>query len=284
MKSKAKTFGLSFVIGMVVYFCSGADAHAVFPENIWDLHVNGVTAGVAHLDFATDKTLTGYFAIRPARKSSSVSINYGYFPVKGEWDYETPSKVVGFFSGGSDEVPFDVSFSATGKTNKIKIKAISNSGPMTLQGKVAIPLNDFDLTSWSAEVFKDGVRFTELYDLSRRLTDCVRLDKTDPENPTCPGSEVIATPLNLYAFQTEDSGGGGPGYELTGRVLLSWGNQIGVVVEELQIDKDTGEVANDGDVRAATGVLKAHGTKSSMQAADRDHHKVRMTITEVPVP
>jgi hypothetical protein len=65
---------------------------------------------------------------------------------------------------------------------------------------------------------------------------------------------------------------GGPGYDLIGFVALSSGNKIGVVVEELHIDKDSGQVEQPGDgtVRGVIGKFNVTSFKNTMKGTDTD--------------
>jgi hypothetical protein len=97
---------------------------------------------------------------------------------------------------------------------------------------------------------------------------------TDPDNPVC---DLVVAADNLYEVI-----GGGPGYYIAGHFLRSWGRQIAFTSTELEIDKDTGEVADDGNGRGATGTISAQERFSKMAVGDEDHTKVHMTIKQSP--
>jgi hypothetical protein len=281
MTAKPKSWSLSAWIAVMAFFCLESVAHAQFPVEIWDLHINGgAVAGLGHLDFGIDGVVKGFLLLRPKTNTKMANppsvINFGFFPVLGAWNFEPSGRVVGFFSGGSEEVPLDVSFTAKGNDSKIKIHATSNDGRMSLTGR---PVSDtvapdLDGTSWSARVKKDGLLFTELYDLFQSGPVCVSVDNSDPENPVCLLETDEAT--NLY-----DVIGGGPGYVVVGKFLRSWAKQIAIAITELEIDKDTGEVAENGNGRGATGRITPQET-SNMLAGDEEHTKVHMAIKQSP--
>jgi len=261
------------------FFCSVA--HAVFPENTWDVHISGATVvGIGMVDFAADGTVSGYIVIRPkAPKNITLKnppdvINFGFFSVLGSWDYEHPGRVTGFISGGTQEVPLDISFIGTGNANTITMRSTSNDGPMTFVGKPAFQIDDAEIIGdWTAQVVKDKIRFSELFTLTPFV---VCLDDPAPADPN--DCQNFSLPfLNLYSLT-----GAGAGYELRGLVLLSRGKRIAIQITELEINKDTGDVATEGNIRAATGVLTANRTRSEMFAGDEVHKSVGMTIKKVP--
>lgn len=280
-------------------FCSfGAVAQAIFPvlpgDGMWNVTItNSSTEGSGYIKFYDDPTygkiVAGYLIIKaqpfikPANAPAQFSL--GFFLVEGFWNFIGDGSVTGFFSGGSEDIPFDVSFTATGvDIAKISIKGTSTNGALNLKGvpSTAPAVPTTDLTGlWSGEILKRGVEFIELFALSPHAPFCLRTI-ANPASPPPTLCDLELPSVNLYSLA-----GAGAGYEVSGAVLLSTKYQIGLVLEELAVNKDTGETAEEGVVRSVTGKLKAKILsllKGTMKGTDDDSPSatipdVHMTMT-----
>lgn len=234
----------------------------------WGVRISATTTGLGYITFLGDGTLAGYFIVKPAPNVKPANlppiVKYGFTFIEGAWALDSSDNVIGFFSGESEDAPIDMSFSATvkvtKKTTSISIKATSNNGSMQIKGNsitiTVVPGLDGP-TSWTAEVLKNGRKFVEFFQLSPyvRCLDDTENDPDpgpdlDPDTCQAPEAEPVK---NLYALE-----GAGAGYVTRGEVLVGLGGQIGLAVEELKIDKDTGIPAEPGEgiVRSVFGKLK----------------------------
>ncbi|HEY2989503.1 MAG TPA: hypothetical protein VGL11_17355 [Candidatus Binatia bacterium] len=281
MRAKAKRWAL--VVLMIVTVC-GWDRPAraagapcpVLVFDTWDIGITGNTTGFAHITFNFDGTITGYLIIRPTTNVKAANrpdvTNFGFTFFSGLWSFGRGNTIVGFFSGGSEDVPIDIkSFTATCRKGKMSIKATTTNGRMVATGLPAVQQPLLDGSVWQAEVVKDGVAFTEFFSLSSTITIC--LDDPPPADPAdCVVEGPFGPFLNLY-FLT----GAGTSYITSGNVLLSAGNNIGLSLGEFAIDKDTGEVeAEPGIGRGVTGNINVLGGTSSMTGEDDSPAKVKM--------
>jgi hypothetical protein len=290
MTAKAKTWILSACIFYATFGWLGAVAQAQPIVDVWNVNISGIVIGTGYLyfDVGNPNTVKGYIIIKPNRKTNPLNqpavFDFGFFGVTGQWFNGPKNTVGGFFSGGSAEIPFDVtSFSASVKTSstskKLTMKATTTDGPMKVSGTPAIPLVLPDLTgTWTATVLKDGVKFNEIFDLALAPSVCVLVDFTDPTNPECFDS--------VPAFNTYTMAGNGPSYELgkpannePGMVVLSARNQIGLVVEEFEIDKNTQKPADSGIIRSVVGTFNPSQNKASMTGEDDSHLNVQIIMT-----
>jgi hypothetical protein len=224
----------------------------------------------------TAGTIFGYMMIKPSYPMR-VSVNAGFFLVEGQWQFDAIGQVIGFFNGGSETVPLDItSFTAfvySPPRAKILMRAASNNGTMVFLGLPAVALTDLTGTSWTARVLKNKVKSTEFFDLLGIFDAC--LDKPLPPDPNdC----VAVVPLpNVYALD-----GTGVSYNLEGALMINSGNRISLVVEELEIDKDTGLPADEGNVRSVTGKVNLTGQTAKMAGSDENEARVEMATKFTP--
>ena len=279
---------------------------AAFPVETWNVNISGRTTGVGYLTFVDDlvwgKVVHGYVVIKPMpflkAANGPEEFHLGYFEVDGLWTFDGQGKVTGFFSGGSEEVPLDVSFTATGSLSplpgvgKISINATGSDGVMKLKGvpssSPSVPTTDLS-GDWSAQVVKNGEKVTELFSLSLHGDQCARFVVLDPGPPVVLGCALVIPAPNLFDLDGTQPFGGGPGYDLAGRVVLSSGKKIGVALEELHIDKDTGEIDQPGDGigRGVVGTFNTTLFKATMKGTDDNAENaliptVSMTMTPQP--
>ena len=282
-------------------------AAPAFPEGTWDFTITGKKVeGMAYLTFLDDPTwgriVHGYILIKPVpflkAANGPAEIHLGFFEVEGSWTIAN-GVVTGFFSGGSETVPLDNSFTATGSSLKMSMNANGTNDLMKLKG---IPINSpavptTDLTGdWSAQVTKNGQKATELFTLAPHADPilgtsdfCIFRD-VDPDPLVEDFECVLSVPApNLFDVVGAHPDGGGPGYDLLGSVALSSGNKIGVVLEELHIDKDSGDVEQPGNgtVRGVIGNFSTKTFKATMKGTDTDAINaliptVLMTISLIP--
>ncbi len=283
MRARYAKIWLFAAVFFAASLCGLKDARAAFPlltgSDMWNVTISGFTLGSGNIQFFDDVTLgkvvAGYIIIKakPVKKNAPAQFDVGFFFLIGQWTIDASGTVTGFLSGGSAAVPLDISFTAKGTDfTSISMTGTSTNGPIHMKGipvsKVFVP----DLSgSWHATVVKDGTDFVELFDLTPSADICLDI--------TGPGS----CDLTLGAFNLYDMiNAAGPGYVIIGNVLGSSGGQIGVVVEELSVNKDDGSVADSGPVRSVTGKLNAKKLPFSagMSGADDNHSSVKMNMSE----
>ena len=234
----------------------------------WGVSISATTTGLGYMTFLGDGTLAGYFIVKPTPNVKPANlppvVKFGFTFIEGKWAANGLDRVSGFFSGGSTDAPIDMSFSGTAKVTKkttsISIKATGNNGSMQIKGNpvtiTVVPALDGP-TSWTAEVLKNGRKVVEFFQLSpyiRCLDDTANdpdpAPDLDPDTCQAPEAEPVK---NLYALE-----GVGAGYVTRGEVLVGLGGKIGLAIEELKIDKDTGIAAEPGEgvLRSVFGQLK----------------------------
>ncbi|HZR95440.1 MAG TPA: hypothetical protein VFA56_07075 [Gaiellaceae bacterium] len=254
---------------------SRADFPVLTPLDVWNVAISGFTVGTGNIQFSDDFTVAGYIIIKPKainNVNAPEVFHMGFFALRGVWTIDASGTVTGLLSGGNEEVPLDISFTAKGKDFlSISITGTSTNGPIHMKGAPAVQLTPLT-GSWRSTTIKDRVRSFELFDLSPAADVCVHF--ADPNDIDSCDQTVPAT--NLYLFAGE-----GPGYVLPGHVLLSSGGQIGIVVVELLVNKDDGTPAEDGNGRVVIGKLSAKKTlKASTSGTDENGAKVGMDITQ----
>ncbi len=243
-----------------------AQPHPVI--DTWGVSISATTTGLGYITFVGDGTLVGYFIITPTPNIKPANlppvVKFGFTFIEGAWVADGSDRVAGFFSGGTEAAPIDMSFSGTikvtKKTTSMSIKATGNNGSMQIKGNpvtiTVVPALDGP-TSWTAEVLKNGRKVVEFFQLSPyvRCLDDTEDDPDpapdlDPDTCQAPEAEPVK---NLYALE-----GVGAGYVTRGEVLVGLGGKIGLAVEELKIDKDTGIAAESGEgvLRSVFGQLK----------------------------
>jgi hypothetical protein len=282
LKNVWRTWFLTAFISAVAIILAAADSHADFPVDTWNVTVSGRTTGVGYLTFFDDPTwgkiVHGYIVIQPAflnPANNPPEFHVGFFEVEGNWTFDASGKVTGFFSGGSQDVPLDVSFTATGlDSKKISIKGTGTDGVMNFKGvpsdSPTVPTTDLT-GDWSAQVTKNGEKVTELFTIQPpSFQMCVYRD-IDPDPGIVDIECVIPVPMpNLFELFGIHPFAGGPGYDLIGFVVLSAGKKIGVGMEELHIDKDTGKVdqLGDGVGRGVIGKINTTTFRATMKGTD----------------
>jgi hypothetical protein len=178
--------------------------------------------------------------------------------------------LTGILSGGSNDIPLDMSFSGVVKLSTSLLKpstitftATGTDGIWHFRGTPAADLPPI-ADSWSAFVRKDGVNFNEFFDL---IAFDICIDDPAPVDINNCGSFLSG---HLYAVD-----GSGPGYATSGWFLVNSGGRIGIAVEELIIDKDTGIPAESGNLRSVTG--KISPTSFTVSGHDQEHLIIRMS-------
>src|SRR5258706_2909346 len=281
MKTKTSGGLLGAGIAAAALWALAADVRAQLHPVIdtWGVNIGATTTGLGYITFLGDGTLAGHFIVKPTPKVKPANlpaiVRHGFTFIEGAWALDGADNVIGFFTGGSGGAPIDMSFFATVKVTKkttaISIKATGSNGSMQIKGNPVtisvVPGLDRP-TSWNAEVMKNGARFIEFFQLTP-FVRCLDDAENDPDPDTCqtPGAEPVK---NLYALE-----GAGAGYVTRGEVLVGLSGQIGLAVEELKIDKDTGAPAAPGEgiLRSVFGKLKLGKLpltlgKASMSGAD----------------
>jgi len=283
MRARYVRLWIIAAVFFVSTLCGLKDARAAFPllsgSDMWNVTISGFTVGSGNIQFFDDptfgKVVAGYIIIKAKavqNKNAPDVFNLGFFGLLGEWAIDSSGVVTGFLSGGSAAVPLDISFTGKGKDfASISMNGTSTNGAIHMKGVPVSTLLTSDLTgSWHATTTKNGVVSVELFDLTPAADICVDI--------TAPGS----CDLTLGAFNLYDLDGAGPGYLLLGSVLVSSGGQIGVVVGEFLIDKDTGIPDTTGIGRSVTGKLSAKSIpfKAGMSGGDDNQAVVKMNMSQ----
>jgi hypothetical protein len=92
-----------------------AQAQIPSPVGVWDVTITGNVVGSAVIQFYDDNTLGGFVLITP--KGSGTSPNLpdppaeGFTGVGGQWAVDAKGRLTGILSGGSNDIPLDMSFS-----------------------------------------------------------------------------------------------------------------------------------------------------------------------------
>jgi len=250
-----------FFIVAVLSSLDSARAQAQDPTTVpWDVNISGAVRGLGILQFYADGNLGGIVLVRPTRNMKPANIPnpvlFGFTSVIGEWGFDG-KQIVGFFMGGSEESPLNMSFQGSVKTGlSMSLTAKGNDGTWKLKGIAAgSTAATFDGTAWTAKFIKNNTeKFTEFFGLSA-LDIC--LDEIPPVNPAdC--QDVLSG--YLYALE-----GSGPGYLTEGYVLISPTGRIGLELIE-----------DSGGGRAVTGTYK-NGKTSVMLGANDDDENVSMS-------
>lgn len=283
MKARYIKLWIVAAVFFVSTLCGLKDARAAFPllsgSDMWNVTISGFTVGSGNIQFFDDptfgKVVAGYIIIKEKavqNKNAPDVFNIGFFGLFGEWTIDSSGVVSGFLSGGSAAVPLDISFTGKGKEfTSISLNGTSTNGAIHMKGVPVSTLLTPDLTgSWQATTTKNGVLAIELFDLTP--ADDICIDITAP----------LSCDLTIGAFNLYDLDGAGPGYILGGFVLVSSGGQIGAVVVEFLIDKDTGiPDLTTGVGRSVTGkVAKKAPLKASMSGSDDNQAAVKMNMSQ----
>ncbi|HKA34121.1 MAG TPA: hypothetical protein VKH64_12955 [Candidatus Binatia bacterium] len=283
MKARCVKLWIVAAVLFVSTLCGLKDARADFPLlsplDMWNVTISGFTVGMGNIQFFDDptfgKVVAGYIIIKEKavqNKNGPGVFDLGFFGLFGEWTIDSAGVVSGFLSGGSQAVPLDISFTGKGKDfASISLNGTSTNGAIHMKG---VPVSTLfappDLTgSWHATTLKNGVASVELFDLTPAADICI--DITAP----------LSCDLTIAAFNLYDLDGTGPGYILLGSVLVSSGSQIGVVVGEFLIDKDTGIPDTTATGRSVTGKLgKKIPLKAGMSGSDDNQAAVKMSMSQ----
>ena len=258
-----KLFGAAIVFFIVAILSPLGSARAQTPDPTtvaWDVNISGAVRGLGILQFYADGNLGGIVLVRPTRNVKPANtpdpVLFGFTPIVGEWAFDG-NRIVGFFIGGSEESPLNMSFQGSVKTGlSISLTAKGNDGTWKLKGIAAeSTAAAFDGTAWTAKLIENNTdKFTEFFGLSA-LDMC--LDEILPANPL-----DCVDVLSGYFYALE---GSGPGYLTEGYVLVSPTGRIGLDLIE-----------DSGDGRAVTGTYK-NGKTSVMLGANDDNENVSMS-------
>jgi hypothetical protein len=241
-----------------IYGFEGVSQAQPSPVGVWDLDITGHFLGSALIQFFQDNTLAGVILVRGKSQSPKLpdTLAQGFTDVAGQWSVNAKGQLVGFFSGGTDELAIDMSFTGTIKGINVKLDATGTDGRWHLRGGPAVDL-PFIADSWSALVVKDGAKFSEIFTLTP-VDICID-DPTPADLSDC----INFLFGHLYALD-----GAGAGYITAGAALVSLGGDIGVALQE-----DT-----SGIVRSGTGKLRGNNN-FSVTGSDDAHAVVKMTAT-----
>ena len=287
MRARYVKLWIVAAVFFVSTLCGLKDARAAFPllsgSDMWNVTISGFTVGSGNIQFFDDptfgKVVAGYIVIKAKavqNKNAPDVFNLGFFGLFGEWSIDSSGVVSGFLSGGSQQVPLDISFTGKGKDFvSISLNGTSTNGAIHMKGVPVSTLLTMDITgSWHATTLKNGTAFVELFDLTPSADLCVEI--VTPCLIGGGGGDLTVPAFNLY-----DLDGAGPGYVLLGSVLVSSGGQIGAVVVEFLIDKDTGIPDTTGVGRSVTGKLaKKAPLKASMSGGDDNQAVVKMNMSQ----
>jgi len=272
--TKTAKRGLLTVAILTALLCSSTgsvQAQAHDPTTVlWDVNISGAVRGLAQIAFVFDNppfggTVAGFIIVRPTRNIKPANVPsplvFGSSPLSGNWSFDIKGGLIGFLSGGTSALPFDMSFTGKVTTGASLSLTAKGDGTWKMKGVPSIPDNGaFDGTTWNAQVSKDQNKFIELF----VLTSDICPDDPPPVDPDdCVGARFTAD--NLYELY-----GGGPGYLTQGYVMVGDGGRIALVLKEHEINKTTGIPATGGIVRAVSGTYKL-GKTSSMIGTDHDH-------------
>jgi hypothetical protein len=278
------------VVFLIAVLSGVKNAQAAFPDlgqNVmWNVTISGFTLGFGNLQFldtvSYGKVVAGYIMIKAKpMKNGPSEFHLGSFLLVGTWNIDSVGNISGFMSGGSEEVPLDISFTGKGKDGiSISLTGTSTNGPMHFKGTPTSNFTTPDLTgSWTSQVNKNGVTSIELFDLTPAPDPCIIYIDVDPDpNVTDLVCDVSIPSINFYSLN-----GAGPGYVfIEDRILVSSGNQIGLVVQELLVNKDSGDIAEDGIVRTITGKVNAKKSpfKASMSGSDDNETIIHFAMTQ----
>jgi hypothetical protein len=248
---------------LVALFCPPASA--LGQVGVWDVSISGTVTGLGIIQLYGDGSLGGIVLVRPTRNIKVTNlpepVEYGFTGITGSWGFDLKGRLIGFFQGGSVDLPLNMSFDGATKLGAtISLTAIGNDGKWKIKGVPAVDdtTDNFDQTSWNAQVVKDFDKFTEFFTLT--AVDLCIADPPPPDPNDC------IDPADLLSGHLYVLEGTGPGYLTEGAVLFGAGGRIGV---ELQEDVS-------GLVRAVTGKYSL-GKTSSMIGADDDHDNVKMS-------
>lgn len=248
---------------LAALFCSSAQvAEAQIDLKPWNFNVTGVVTGLARITFVDDGTLSGYLIVRPTTHINPINlptvVAYGFTTFDGEWSFDGAGNLIGFFGGGSSELPLNMSFSGKLSTTTMSLKATGNDGFWRMKGIQEDADTSFDLTSWSAAILTGTQKSFEFFDLSSCLDD---------PPPAVPADCVTPAPDNLFALF-----GGTAGSDTVGLALIGQG-RIALIIENVAT----------GMTRVETGVLKPGPPKAaSMKGLDDENPNVRMKIVQQP--
>lgn len=263
-----------FVTAAVLNFADVSDAQSPpSPVGVWDITITGNVVGSAVIQFYADNSLGGYVLITP--KGSGKSPNLpdppaeGFTGVTGQWTVDVKGHLVGFVSGGSNDLPLDMSIAGVIKLSTIPTKpstisftGTGSDGIWHFRGTPAADLPPI-ADSWSALVRKDGVNFNEFFELIA-FDICV-------DDPAPLDVSLCQVFLSGYIYNLD---GSGPGYATEGMVMVNAGGRIGIALAELIIDKGTGIPADTGNIRSVTGKMKP--TSFTVSGHDEEHLIIRM--------
>ena len=266
---------LLLALAVASTIAQSADAQSPSPSGTtWDAIVSGGShRGIAFMWFEPNGTLNGYqlLAPKPLKKSdndmrapygdvgrsgeptgtngtSSVKL-YGFGDLQaGTWGYDSRGRLVGDFSvlvnEGTDKELVPYRFSFTGKfvpNKRLNLVAYTPVGKLTFSAKPYRPTPGLDLTgNWYSVKKTDGQIFSEVLPLYRQ------------------GYEEGLYYTEKTVYYTSDSEG--PGYTISGAVLLSSQKKIGFAIQSWATGAESPDVtsyATFGSFSSRKGILKA---------------------------
>ena len=184
--------------------CSTLTLAAQTPLGDWDFVMKGSEHGVAQITFSGDGTLTGTAAFTFFGKRAAITNRafvytniVGSATLDGSWAYDGANRITGFIneisaSSATDFVTNGLSFRAVVKPTRVTMLAFGNQGRITFKGIPLEATNDISGTYHATGRQRDlPFPFVEIF-------------------------EVSNVGLNDYEVI-----GGGPGYDYTGRFLVS---------------------------------------------------------------
>ncbi|HEY1373076.1 MAG TPA: hypothetical protein VGH50_11450 [Candidatus Binatia bacterium] len=241
-----------------IYGFEGVPQAQPSPIGVWDLNITGHFIGSAVIQFFQDNTLGGVILVRGKSQSPKLpdTLAQGFTDVIGEWSVNPKGQLIGFFSGGTEELPIDMSFTGSIKGINIKLDATGTDGRWHLRGGPAVDL-PFIADSWTALVVKDRAKFSEIFTLTP-VDVCID-DPTPADISDC---------FNFLFGHLYLLDGTGAGYTTTGAALVNIAGAIGVALEE----------ETSGIVRSGTGKLRGNNN-FSVTGSDEEHAIVKMTAT-----
>jgi hypothetical protein len=267
MKITVKRWLLTAAI-LAALFCSSVQvADAQIDLKPWDFNITGVVTGLARITFVDDGTLSGYLIVRPTPHINPINlptvVAYGFTTFDGEWSFDGNGHLIGFFGGGSSELPLNMSFSGKLSTTAMSLKAKGSDGSWRMRGIQEDADSSFDLTSWSATILTGTQKSFEFFDMSAFF---VCLDDPPPADlSTCVNKDYKD---NLFFIFGSTAGSDTIGAALVGQ------NRIALIIENITTGVD----------RVETGTIKPGPPRASigMKGLDTDNPNARMSIVEQP--
>jgi hypothetical protein len=237
------------------------------------------TTGTTTTTTATTTTTTLATTTRATTTAAATTTtgffdSVGFFMIDGTWDIDQSNRVIGLFTGTSNENcgPADQvlnvnSFSGSiksikkkgGTTQQLNIQANTDTFGMTIVGAPAGIVPDYLSGSWTAKVLKNGSPFREFFSLA-----------TPSEDLT---PSLLGLP-NLYVLE-----GSGVNYSTSGCVsLYASGSLTALQLMELIDDpNDPGNLISQNS-RTVSGDLNHKKGTAALPGWDKNMNPVQMNI------